>query len=123
MAVSSESGTVVVVSGWVVWIGWPFLAGLVIFMGVRRLRSAWYLPWVLLLELPAVVSRDVSTGNDDIYCLLHEGGCLKTRGGEALEIEPDVLRKPVWVSDFSRFVFAPKNIELVIFPYEIDGSS
>jgi len=72
-----------------------------------------------LLELPAVMSRGTSTGNDDVFCLVAEDGALRTRSGSPVKIEPSVLRKPVWASDFTRYWFRPTNKEMLIFPYVV----
>ncbi len=65
------------------------------------------------------MSRGSSTGNDDVFCLRAVPGGFTTRTGLPVEIEPAILRKPVWASDFTRFCFGPANEQMVIFPYEI----
>ena len=72
-----------------------------------------------LLQLPAAMSRGTSTGNDDVFCLKATAEGLQTRAGAPVEIEPAILRKPVWATDFTRFCFRPKNEEMLIFPYEV----
>jgi hypothetical protein len=67
------------------------------------------------------MSRGTSTGADNVFCL-HEApgvGGLSTRTGLPVEIERDILRKPIYASDFGRFSFRPKNAEFLIFPYEV----
>ena len=71
-----------------------------------------------LLQLPAAMSRGTSTGNDDVFCLKAANGELRTRAGSPVEIEPAILRKPVWATDYTRFCFRSRNEEVLIFPYE-----
>jgi hypothetical protein len=72
-----------------------------------------------LLQLPATMSRGTSTGNDHIFCVRATAAGFRTRAGEPVEIEPAILRKPVWATDYTRFSFRPKNEEMLIFPYEV----
>lgn len=72
-----------------------------------------------LLQLPAAMSRGSSTGADDVFCLHAEGRHLKTRDGNAVEIETRLLRRPIYATDFTRFDFRPRNEERIIFPYRV----
>ncbi len=76
---------------------------------------------VPLLQLPVDISRGSSTGNDDVFCLKTADGGYLTRSGRPVEIEPEILRKPIWASDFTRFCFCSKNNEMIIFPYEVNN--
>ena len=65
-----------------------------------------------LLDLPAGMNRGSSTGADDAFLV-----------GEGSAIEPEILRTPLFASDFSRFEFLPKSKLEIIFPYELhDGA-
>jgi hypothetical protein len=60
-----------------------------------------------LLDLPADMSRGSSTGDDEVF--VFESGTLK--------IEKEVVREPLFASDFGRYRFAPAGKWKVIFPY------
>ncbi len=60
-----------------------------------------------LLELPADMSRGSSTGDDEIF--VFEGGTLK--------VEKEIVREPLFASDFGRYRFSPACKWKVIFPY------
>ena len=77
---------------------------------------------VSLLNLPAEMSRGTSTGDDDVFCLLNTNGKLATRSGYPIEIEEDILRQPLYATDFTRYHFRPKNNERIIFPYTVSES-
>ncbi len=65
----------------------------------------------ILLKLPADMNRGSSTGADDVFLI-----------GEGSGIEPEILRAPLFASDFNRFDFSPKSKLAIIFPYELlDG--
>jgi type I restriction-modification system DNA methylase subunit len=72
-----------------------------------------------LLDLPASISRGSSTGDDDVFCLEIRDGELRTRAGEAVEIEAELLRRPLWATDFTRYEFRPRNQAALIFPYRV----
>jgi hypothetical protein len=74
---------------------------------------------VSLLDLPALMSRGTSSGADDIFCLQQKDNQYFTVNGEAVEIENDILRKPLYATDFSRYNCNPKNINRIIFPYTV----
>ena len=60
-----------------------------------------------LLDLPADMSRGSSTGDDEVF--VFESGTLK--------IEKEIVREPLFASDFGRYRFAPVGKWKVIFPY------
>jgi hypothetical protein len=70
-----------------------------------------------LLSLPALMSRGTSTGADNVFCLVDTEGKLTTRDGEPVDIEHDILRRPLYATDFTRYYFGPQNNEKIIFPY------
>jgi len=75
-----------------------------------------------LLQLPAAMSRGTSTGNDDVFCLLNANGVLTTRDGDVVEVEEELLRQPIYATDFTRNLFRPRNNERIIFPYVVSES-
>lgn len=68
---------------------------------------------VRLLDLPAEMSRGSSSGDDEVFVVEASGHGL----------ENDILRTPLFASDFGRYHFAPEEKWRVIFPYvaEKDG--
>jgi hypothetical protein len=70
-----------------------------------------------LLALSAVMSRGTSTGDDNIFCLVDTDGKLTTRNGEPVDIEREILRRPLYATDFTRYHFCPRNKEKIVFPY------
>ncbi len=72
---------------------------------------------VTLLRLRAAMSRGISTGADDVFCLVDQGGTLRTRSGEIVDIERQLLRRPLYATDYTRYCFRPRNEERIIFPY------
>jgi predicted type IV restriction endonuclease len=60
-----------------------------------------------LLDLPAEMSRGSSTGDDTVF--VFETG--------ALDIEPEILREPLFASSFGRYSFSPIGNRKMIFPY------
>jgi hypothetical protein len=74
---------------------------------------------VPLGQLPARIARGSSSGNDDVFMLSRQGRGLFTRNGQRVDVENDILRTPVYASDFGRYRFAPHSGELIIFPYDV----
>jgi len=76
-----------------------------------------------LLELPALMSRGVRTGADSVFCVHAVDGGFVTRDGQAVALENQVLRRPIYASDFQRYLFLPCNDEGIIFPYCVTEDS
>ncbi|OGN74885.1 MAG: hypothetical protein A2X25_00975 [Chloroflexi bacterium GWB2_49_20] len=75
---------------------------------------------VSLLDLPSHISRGSSSGADDIYILGRiDDNHFKTGDGKSVEIEPEVMRIPLYATDFGRYLFRPKSQERIIFPYVV----
>jgi type I restriction-modification system DNA methylase subunit len=74
-----------------------------------------------LLDLPSKIARGSSTGADAVFMLVGSPGHLKTREGESVTVENELLRVPIYATDFGRYRFAPKSGERVVFPYEKVG--
>jgi hypothetical protein len=68
---------------------------------------------VRLLDLPADMSRGSSSGDDEVFIVEANGHGL----------EKEILRTPLFASDFNRYSFQPEDKWRIIFPYaaEKDG--
>jgi hypothetical protein len=75
---------------------------------------------ILLSEIPCEISRGSSTGSDKIFCVKKEIGKYYTTEGIEIELEDDLLVKPIYATDFSRYSFNPQGDNLLIFPYQKD---
>jgi hypothetical protein len=78
-----------------------------------RLLEKLKLESVRLLDLPADMSRGSSSGDDEVFVV----------EANSHGLEKDILRTPLFASDFNRYLFAPENKLRIIFPYvaERDG--
>ncbi len=72
-----------------------------------------------LRDLPTRIGRGSSSGADDVFMLEEKGERLFSRKGHELEVEPDILRVPIYATDFGRYYFGPKSKEVIIFPYNV----
>jgi len=66
-----------------------------------------------LLDLPAEMNRGSSTGNDEVFML----------SDKEVIIEKNILRKPIFATDFKRYSFIPSNQWGIIFPYRVTSDS
>jgi hypothetical protein len=66
-----------------------------------------------LLDLPADMSRGSSTGNDEVFVL----------DAATLDIEEEIVREPLFASDFGRYRFSPPGKWKIIFPYVWDNGA
>jgi type I restriction-modification system DNA methylase subunit len=62
---------------------------------------------IRLLDIPAEMSRGSSTGDDEVFVIEKD----------SQHVEPEILRIPVYATDFSKYHFAPNSRWRVIFPY------
>jgi type I restriction-modification system DNA methylase subunit/predicted type IV restriction endonuclease len=76
-----------------------------------------------LNDLPARIGRGSSSGADDVFVLKREGKYFTSRYGEQVQIEEDILRIPIYATDFGRFNFNPKSNEVIIFPYNVEENN
>lgn len=74
---------------------------------------------VPLLELPAQMSRGSSTGADNVFILTVQGDRLCGRDAAPVEVEEELLRIPLYASDFNRYLFRPAADERILFPYMV----
>jgi len=72
-----------------------------------------------LLELPSGISRGSSSGADEVFIVASAGKVYKTREGQSIQLEPEILRVPIYATDFGRYQFDPKSDERIIFPYKL----
>lgn len=73
-----------------------------------------------LSDIPAKISRGSSTGSDKLFMFMEKEGRLFDYTDEAVNIERELLRKPIFATDFSRYNFHSKNNMWVLFPYLIN---
>jgi type I restriction-modification system DNA methylase subunit len=66
-----------------------------------------------LLDLPAEMNRGSSSGNDEVFML----------SDKEVIIEKNILRKPIFATDFKRYSFIPSNQWEIIFPYRVTSDS
>lgn len=86
---------------------------------LEKLKNANTVP---LLELPSDMSRGSSSGADNIFILTKAGDRrYKTKEGLVVEVEPEILRVPLYATDFGRYDFRPKATERIIFPYQVSS--
>ena len=73
-----------------------------------------------LIDLPSDISRGSSTGNDKIFVFeSDEKGVLKNEAGDYVDIEKDILKIPIYATDFNRYNFKIKKSYRILFPYKI----
>ena len=72
-----------------------------------------------LSDLPCQIGRGSSSGADDVFILNRNGESLTTRQGDHIEIETDILRTPIYATDFGQYSFNPKFEKVIIFPYNV----
>jgi adenine-specific DNA-methyltransferase len=73
-----------------------------------------------LLDIPSSFSRGSSTGNDQIFILdqLDDGKYINSNG-DVVELEKDILKIPIFATDFNRYSFNYGTTTRIIFPYQI----
>ena len=79
-----------------------------------------------LLELPSDMSRGSSSGADNIFILTKTGeDRYRSKEGLTVNLESEILRIPLYATDFGRYEFRPAAKERIIFPYQVtpDGYS
>jgi type I restriction-modification system DNA methylase subunit len=80
---------------------------------------------VRLIDLPSDISRGSSSGADEVFVLgtTERAGIYRSRDGENIRLEPEILRIPLYATDFTRYFFGPAASERIIFPYEVRDDS
>ena len=72
-------------------------------------------------ELPTRIGRGSSSGADKIFILKYKQDKYFTRQGEEIGLEENILRIPIYATDFGRYRFFPRADEVIIFPYKIEN--
>ena len=76
---------------------------------------------VKLIDLPCEISRGSSTGNDNIFIVKENtDGTYTTLTGSNINLEKEILKKPIYATDFSRYNFKKDTNEFLIFPYYLN---
>jgi hypothetical protein len=77
-----------------------------------------------LLNLPAMMSRGSSSGDDTVFMLQRtsEEGRYVAADGEVVELEDELLRIPLFATDFNRYRFSPKADKVIVFPYQCSNN-
>ena len=71
-----------------------------------------------LIDLPSDISRGSSTGNDKVFVFeCDDKGLLKNESGDYIEIEKEILKIPIYATDFNRYNFKIKKDYKILFPY------
>jgi hypothetical protein len=73
-----------------------------------------------LSDLPSRIGRGSSSGCDDVFILRKSANSFLTKNGESVNIEPGVLRIPVFATSFGRYEFHSTEKEVIIFPYRVE---
>jgi type I restriction-modification system DNA methylase subunit/DNA-binding transcriptional MerR regulator len=105
---------ILVDSGWLTADPWTFASEV-----QRQIEQKLLSHGVPLLDLPAAISRGSSSGNDKVFILNRTQMDNKyfTNDGGTVEIEADLLRTPLFATDFNRYNFDPQSGKVIIFPY------
>lgn len=70
-----------------------------------------------LKEITCAISRGSSTGDDKVFVLTQNNNKLINGYGEYAEIEKDLLIKPIYATNFSRYLFKGNSEQYLLFPY------
>jgi adenine-specific DNA-methyltransferase len=77
-----------------------------------------------LLDIPSFISRGSSSGNDNVFILKKGKGSDYINGfDEVIELENDILRIPIFATDFNRYLFKYDSPYRLIFPYKISNNN
>lgn len=75
------------------------------------------------INLPADISRGSSTGNDNIFILsIDEKNQLINGDGHIVDLEYEILKTPIFATDFTRYNYKYNQKYRIIFPYIIDNN-
>jgi hypothetical protein len=77
-----------------------------------------------LIDVPCDISRGSSTGNDKIFVFeLNKDGELINGFNEVVSIEEEILKIPVYATDFNRYNFKITSELRILFPYRIESGN
>ena len=72
-----------------------------------------------LIELPSKIGRGSSSGNDKIFIIHEKGDLFFDSKGNQINVEKEILRKPIYSTDFGRYHFKKTSKDFIIFPYYV----
>lgn len=73
-----------------------------------------------LIDVPCEISRGSSTGNDKVFVVEEvKKGIYKNGLEDIVELEKEILKRPVYATDFSRYTFKTSSKHFLIFPYDL----
>jgi hypothetical protein len=75
-----------------------------------------------LSDLPSRIGRGSSSGCDETFILRKSGNSYTTKNGESINIEPGILRIPIFATNFGRYEFRSTEKEVIIFPYRVESN-
>ena len=78
---------------------------------------------IKLSELPCEISRGSSTGDDKVFVLSKKGNIYFNGYGNEVQIEPEILIKPIYATDYTRYLFKDESDKFLIFPYKFHNGS
>ncbi|MBC7628761.1 N-6 DNA methylase, partial [Ferruginibacter sp.] len=79
---------------------------------------------VKLIDLPCEISRGSSTGNDSVFIVQeNRDGTYTTAAGNIINLEKQVLRKPIFATNYTRYNLRKDTNEYLIFPYRLDNKA
>lgn len=77
-----------------------------------------------LESIMSEMARGISTGADDVFIVkVLPNNTLVTKEGYPVEIEEDLLRIPIYATDYNRYFFKSFNSDRIIFPYYVTNES
>jgi type I restriction-modification system DNA methylase subunit len=74
-----------------------------------------------LSDLPSRIGRGSSSGCDGVFILRKSSNSYITKNGESINIEPGILRIPIFATNFGRYEFHSTDKEVIIFPYRVES--
>jgi hypothetical protein len=83
----------------------------------EAIKSKLFSSSVPLLGLPCHISRGSSTGDDKVFSIVKKRGYFVSDDNTQVKLEKEILRKPLYAKDFSRYSFSCCHDEYLIFPY------
>lgn len=73
-------------------------------------------------QIPTRIGRGSSSGIDKVFLLKMFKNQLFTLDGEYVDVEQEILRIPVFATDFGRYRFSANKEFRIIFPYTVDSN-
>ena len=86
----------------------------------EKILSKLFQETINLIDLPSDISRGSSTGNDEVFVFeVDDKGSLRNGNGDYIDVEEEILRVPIYATDFNRYSFKLKKKYKILFPYKI----